>query len=398
MPQPNLPPTPAASTEISGQEKPRKTSLEPAFTLPPPANAFERDSPMTTESSATSGSVSSYNPATPTSPTHKALKSSPQRKRTSSGSNKKSSQDFNLPPPPSRERKIIQMKPKSSQPEGVETQTTKSASSKIITATAPSASASKRKQPSTSSVAGRKIARKTAHSLIERRRRSKMNEEFDTLKNMIPACEGQEMHKLAILQASIDYVRYLEKCVKDLKSVNRSTGHTTDQEASIKQGKKRKSIATFEPRSRDVDEQEALPRAPSSTDYPRQERQYSFASSTTTTTHPSPAFGPSTSQTSLRSPIILDQSRTQITPFMTASGFSSAFASASPSPNILPQAALQGDNMNVDRDTEATAALLMLTHDRRGTGGLESPNIGVHQPSEPKRRATGMSVRELLST
>ncbi len=39
--------------------------------------------------------------------------------------------------------------------------------------------------------AGRKIARKTAHSLIERRRRSKMNEEFGVLKDMIPACKGQ---------------------------------------------------------------------------------------------------------------------------------------------------------------------------------------------------------------
>jgi hypothetical protein len=61
--------------------------------------------------------------------------------------------------------------------------------------------ASKKKQPSSTSVAGRKIARKTAHSLIERRRRSKMNEEFGVLKDMIPACTG-EMHKLAILQVS----------------------------------------------------------------------------------------------------------------------------------------------------------------------------------------------------
>jgi hypothetical protein len=59
-----------------------------------------------------------------------------------------------------------------------------------------------KKQPSATSVAGRKIARKTAHSLIERRRRSKMNEEFAVLKNMIPACNG-EMHKLAILQVII---------------------------------------------------------------------------------------------------------------------------------------------------------------------------------------------------
>jgi hypothetical protein len=63
------------------------------------------------------------------------------------------------------------------------------------------AAGSKRKQPSATSAAGRKIARKTAHSLIERRRRSKMNEEFAVLKDLIPACTG-EMHKLAILQVS----------------------------------------------------------------------------------------------------------------------------------------------------------------------------------------------------
>lgn len=61
----------------------------------------------------------------------------------------------------------------------------------------------KRKQANAgTTAAGRKIARKTAHSLIERRRRSKMNEEFGVLKDMIPACKGQEMHKLAILQVS----------------------------------------------------------------------------------------------------------------------------------------------------------------------------------------------------
>ena len=61
----------------------------------------------------------------------------------------------------------------------------------------------KRKQGGSTTAASKKSARKTAHSLIERRRRSKMNEEFGVLKNMIPACHGQEMHKLAILQVSI---------------------------------------------------------------------------------------------------------------------------------------------------------------------------------------------------
>lgn len=62
------------------------------------------------------------------------------------------------------------------------------------------AAGGKKKQTGNNTAAGRKIARKTAHSLIERRRRSKMNEEFGVLKDMIPACAGQEMHKLAILQ------------------------------------------------------------------------------------------------------------------------------------------------------------------------------------------------------
>lgn len=60
--------------------------------------------------------------------------------------------------------------------------------------------ASKSKHGAPSTAAGRKVARKTAHSIIERRRRSKMNEEFGVLKDMIPACSGVEMHKLAILQ------------------------------------------------------------------------------------------------------------------------------------------------------------------------------------------------------
>lgn len=70
---------------------------------------------------------------------------------------------------------------------------------RIATEPAASADEEKEKQLKPASAAGRKIARKTAHSLIERRRRSKINEEFSVLKNMIPACTG-EMHKLSILQ------------------------------------------------------------------------------------------------------------------------------------------------------------------------------------------------------
>lgn len=44
-----------------------------------------------------------------------------------------------------------------------------------------------------------------------------MNETFAIMKDMIPACTG-DMHKLDILQASIDYMQYLEDCVEKLQS------------------------------------------------------------------------------------------------------------------------------------------------------------------------------------
>jgi hypothetical protein len=83
------------------------------------------------------------------------------------------------------------MKPKADKPQHTEAEA------------APKTAGGRKKAANTSSTAAsRKVARKTAHSLIERRRRSKMNEEFGVLKDMIPACQGQEMHKLAILQVS----------------------------------------------------------------------------------------------------------------------------------------------------------------------------------------------------
>lgn len=101
-------------------------------------------------------------------------------------------------------------------PRSQEEPASQDASDKATSTSTSKNTGSKKKQPSATSAAGRKIARKTAHSLIERRRRSKMNEEFAVLKGLIPACTG-EMHKLAILQASIEYVRYLEDCVTSLK-------------------------------------------------------------------------------------------------------------------------------------------------------------------------------------
>jgi hypothetical protein len=409
MPRPNLPPTPVASTDINGQEKPRRASPETSFILPPPAMASQdRDSPLTTISSD-SASASSYNPATPTSPTYKALNTSPRLKRTSSGSNKKpTKEDITLPPPPTRPRKIIHMKPKSSVDQ-TNTIGTSVPASKAAPTTPPSNSNTKRKTPSSTSVAGRKIARKTAHSLIERRRRSKMNEEFGTLKDMIPACDGQEMHKLAILQASIDYVRYLENCVRELKEANYASEHVAEDGRSRKTERKRidTSIAPATQQAEFDTRDNMLQASPTTMEPMSMDRHYSFASSSTGTTAtpiPSPAFGPYLQ----KSPSIHDNGpSTQITPYMAAAGVSTgnSISSASPSPNILPQPALDSNPMDIDRDHEATAALLMLTNDRRGIRpGSSSDSINLHgadsgEPSgEPKKRATGMSVKELLST
>jgi len=90
-------------------------------------------------------------------------------------------------------------KPPQNEPHAEKRPTSKGSASSTKKASAHGGATSKR-QPSSTSVAGKKIARKTAHSVIERRRRSKMNEEFGVLKAMIPACTDQEMHKLAILQ------------------------------------------------------------------------------------------------------------------------------------------------------------------------------------------------------
>ncbi|KNG51455.1 helix-loop-helix dna-binding domain-containing protein [Stemphylium lycopersici] len=215
MPRTNLPPTPQPSTDITGKNGANAPQLETSFNLPPAALGG-RGSVASSSGPSETASDSSYRPPSPSSPVATS-KSSHARKRSSTTAQQSviTKDDYSLPPPPTRSRKIIQMKPKDTQePPKTESQTQ---SAKPTTA---ATSGTKRKQAGNNTAAGRKIARKTAHSLIERRRRSKMNEEFGVLKDMIPACRGQEMHKLAILQASIEYMRYLEQCVSDLKTAN----------------------------------------------------------------------------------------------------------------------------------------------------------------------------------
>ncbi|KAF2495873.1 HLH-domain-containing protein [Lophium mytilinum] len=220
MPRPLAPPTPAPSNDIAA--KPHDTTattpsaFDASFILPPAALSSGRAS----SSSASSGAASdsSYRPLSPTSPA--ASKTAVPRKRPAPGSSGGATKAaaYALPPPPTRSRKIIQMKPPGEAKGGGAGGGSGSSGGGAGTTTGKK----KASGGPTPTAAGRKIARKTAHSLIERRRRSKMNEEFGVLKDMIPACVGQEMHKLAILQASIDYMRYLEQCVVDLKASHRS--------------------------------------------------------------------------------------------------------------------------------------------------------------------------------
>ncbi|KAG9228996.1 hypothetical protein BJ875DRAFT_214094 [Amylocarpus encephaloides] len=381
MPRPQHPPTPASSTEIKSKDGSQFPSLQMSFELPPPAvtdtgtvaGAGAGTRPASSSRSSKSSSASSYHPDS-TSPTSPAIPASEvvKTRRRSSVAQRQNQDAFALPPPPTRSRKIIQMKPKGPAeeiPEGPEPTT------KELAKTAP---APKKKPPSSTSAAGRKIARKTAHSLIERRRRSKMNEEFGVLKDMIPACTG-EMHKLAILQASIDYVRYLEDCVTKLKAENDRTHSTPVKEQySLPPPPRPSSLAASRPygsheedgdvemggsdgrsptystpmppshrpsASPALQPQDSRNRQDSYSSASTDQRHYSFSASSTT----SPALGPSTYESSR------------------------GIGSALTSPTLLPQR---------DLDQEATTALLMLNTDRRGTHGTGRG---------------GMSVQDLLS-
>ncbi|KAF7950799.1 uncharacterized protein EAE97_002351 [Botrytis byssoidea] len=374
MPRPAHPPTPASSTEIKGKDGSNYSSLQMSFELPPPAVAGVESRPT---SSSTQASSASYQPASPISPAIPASEAVKLRRRTAAQTTAKDS--FALPPPPTRSRKIIQMKPRGQSDEIMDTpaENTKSGGK-------PTSNTPKKKQPSSTSVAGRKIARKTAHSLIERRRRSKMNEEFGVLKDMIPACTG-EMHKLAILQASIDYVRYLEDCVSKLKAENaRGNFSTNTGEFTLPPSAHRGSYdpSRHEHSTRETEEdiemagsenpstnyttptppsqqtspamlpQDSRQRQDSYSSYSTDSRHYSLSTSSTT----SPALGSS----------VYDYARSI-----------ASVGSALTSPALIPQR----DQRDIDE--EASAALLMLNSDRRGTSFS-----GVR----------GMSVKDLLSS
>ena len=194
MPRPIPPPTPDSSSDIRGKQG---NGNAPTFNLPPAAYPEVDRASITSSAPSNNGSDSSYHPVSPGTSTQNSRKRPVQP-----AMSVVTKDDFSLPPPPTRSRKIIQMKPRDSQQEALEQASSATASGKASNTTTQPAGGKKNSGKGTTA-AGRKIARKTAHSLIERRRRSKMNEEFGVLKDMIPACQGQDMHKLAILSVFI---------------------------------------------------------------------------------------------------------------------------------------------------------------------------------------------------
>ncbi|KAL2006048.1 hypothetical protein VTN00DRAFT_9702 [Thermoascus crustaceus] len=392
MSRPRLPLTPSMSAELVGNEQPCAEGSE-CFSLPPAALS------PTAVDARRKNSTASCCPTSPTSPDLAAMGGNSRPVRQAAGT-KRPLEHFDLPPPPTRTRKIIQMKPKVQSQERPAEAANKAKDSGKAAANGAAPANSKKKQPSATSAAGRKIARKTAHSLIERRRRSKMNEEFATLKNMIPACKGQEMHKLAILQASIDYVNYLEQCIADLKTAGgRNTTLPPMPPAPpsptspdvLPGGKESGESAQSSPEllpSNTHDNNVSPSFSPRGRQYPSR-----LSIEFNTTTLPSPALGPSQSP---------DVSRRE-----QRFTWTTTTTSASASPAILPQRnSVSSGNAESDIDHEASAALLMLNMDRRGTMD-SSKDVPVSTPlpppsddgsdnSQDKQRKMGMSVRDLL--
>lgn len=83
-------------------------------------------------------------------------------------------------------------------------------------------------------LAKRKIETKQLHSIIEKRRRVKINREFEALKYLIPACRNSKnpnekstnnnskidgMYKLTILKSSVEYILYLHHLIEKQQEI-----------------------------------------------------------------------------------------------------------------------------------------------------------------------------------
>ena len=199
------------------------------------------------------------------------------------------------------------------------------------------------------------------------------------------------------MQASIDYLRYLEQCVADLKAANRTPSASLPPPSQAPTSSRRPTDSSFQEEDADVDEDEDQDQemedsttttspAPPSAQF---QHYHSYHSHSTTV---SPALAPlhhdaslsySSAASTLPSPVFGAQGQQAQYNYQRQSQQYRACNppsahSTSTSPALLPMP--QGMR---DSDQEAMAALLMLTTDRRD--------------SKPKGTGRAMSVKDLLS-
>ncbi|KAG0335252.1 hypothetical protein BG000_007664 [Podila horticola] len=86
---------------------------------------------------------------------------------------------------------------------------------------------SKRRSSSSAKVVDqetRDMMRKVSHSAIERRRRERINDKILQLKHLVPSCVDEDhLHKLSILQSTIEYIQHLKRFLPD-EVVNNAGG------------------------------------------------------------------------------------------------------------------------------------------------------------------------------
>lgn len=393
---PHLPPTPSMSGELIIKDQ-QNEMHESSFALPPAALS----------PAARKDSMVSYCPVSPTSPDLAAMGRTASNPPRHAGT-KRALDEFDLPPPPTRTRKIIQMKPKTQQspPKPAASSTAKQKETAKTPANTASQTNSKKKQPSATSAAGRKIARKTAHSLIERRRRSKMNEEFNTLKNMIPACKGQEMHKLAILQVIHLELMIRELPLTDNRPVLITSGilSNASQTSRLPQGEARPSSLRGRLRRRRPSSSRVR-KSPASVWQPRRRPHPSCFPPAHRALSSRPRFLPEIPGFHSDNPVWNFQQ-----PFSQARRWGRPGRRTTPGRPRLSQRQHQHQHLqpssrssgiashsysaDADIDHEASAALLMLNRDRRAVqSNASSESSDVVQD---KQKKVGMSVRDLL--
>lgn len=194
-----FPPTPEASVELA----PRRTAkisyddcldLGPAAMPSPPPPVDTSDACATTGATKFDSSLPS-----PTSPTFKASDDQTTAKTTRSKQTRPRKMPAMKPPPP-RRNPIIQMQPKRDVTESQPAATTTVTAARGIKRKAATATAAAAKSKKAGQADEKLKARKSTHSEIERRRRLKINKQFDLLRDLVPACQNQDMHKLTILE------------------------------------------------------------------------------------------------------------------------------------------------------------------------------------------------------